>query len=125
MTFNARAPDYLPDVAFHWDFGDGNEAEGRKVAHDFQAYGTGTRSFVIRLSVKDEQERCDFMASQIIQVKEIPHAAFEGLPGNDFLPFTHCGQLPDTVIIRPFSQTAKTNAQYTVDWETVRQSKPI
>jgi PKD repeat protein len=73
----SQSPANNPIVSYEWDFGDGDEATGRTVNHEFEVPGT----FIVRLTIKDALGRSASTSQSVTVVPGVnPIAVFTFSP---------------------------------------------
>ena len=112
-----------------WDFGDGAKSTDANPSHTYKAFGSGTASYNVQLTVKDNTTSCEISSTKTITLKQIPEAALDttGINGATFYDpkptirmFKYCNATTSSpqfdFIAVNASKTISSNSSYTIDW---------
>lgn len=125
--------EFMPNVpttgtySYLWDFGDYTTSTDQKPTHIFPAYGTGTKTFVVKLTITDKTTSCSGSIPKSITIKEIPSSLLNTSGTDGATPFDsdqgifiNCGATlsnPQTSFTAVNASTTKdTNTSYSIDW---------
>ncbi|NQX91896.1 MAG: PKD domain-containing protein, partial [Flavobacteriales bacterium] len=107
------------DLSYSWDFDNplsgNNSSSSANTSHEFLAYGNGTATFDVTLTVTDGNGCTDTHTEQV-SVTESPDPTITDQ--DIFSPFVDCGP-PGTsfeITVNNSSTTQATNTNYTIDW---------
>jgi len=112
---------------YAWDFGDGKTSTQEKPTHFYNAFGAGTQTFAVKLTITDNSTTCQNTTTKNIVIKQIPDASLD-FNGNNgatlFDPtqqiFINCGATTSSpqydFIAVNASTTSLTNSGYIINW---------
>jgi gliding motility-associated-like protein len=108
-------------LSYSWDFGDGGaKSSAPSPSHTFNAIGSGTKSFSVKLTVTSDKG-CSHSVTKIVKVKERPDANLKDIDvvfGDD--PFVKCStngsEINYNFNVSNQSSTKSTNSNYSINW---------
>lgn len=109
------------EYTYNWTFGDGQTSAEQNPSHFFNATGTGTQKFTVKLIVTNKTTGCSSSKEQIVTVTQSPDASItsdaSSMVTDGVTVFKSCSNATATFKFNNASTTASSNnADYTIDW---------
>ncbi|MDP4269623.1 MAG: PKD domain-containing protein [Bacteroidota bacterium] len=103
---------------FNWDFGDTSTSSLASPTHIFDSFGTGTKTFSVKLTVSDKDTTLS--VTKDIIVTQSPDPTLNGTGSGEFFngtpAFKVCSNTISTFFFTNASTTKATNTRYTINW---------
>jgi FOG: PKD repeat len=109
------------EYTYNWDFDDGLTSTEQNPSHFFNATGTGTQNFTVKLTVTNKTTGCFSTKEQIVTVTQSPDASItsdaSSIISDGVTVFKSCSNAAATFTFNNASTTiSSNNTNYTIDW---------
>lgn len=107
------------DLTYGWDFGDGTKSTAKDPTHTFSAVGNGTKTFTVKLTVKEGDDK-SVTTSQDITVKQTPSLGVgsdqEETTFENLQYYIVCENQPSEFTFYNSKDPSENNTRYQIDW---------
>ncbi|MDD4968290.1 MAG: PKD domain-containing protein [Paludibacter sp.] len=114
------SPSLKGNYSYAWDFGDGTTSSEESPAHLFNAFGNGTTTYPVKLTITDNSTSCNNTVSRNIVVTQLPDATLNSSGTTDVFNgvplFKICSNSVTTFTYTNGSSTTGTNTHYKINW---------